>query len=257
VTLSSGMAPRHATTSHGKLKSFLSDHKKSSRREYVLTSRLVSDLTVAAEERGYSLSVYFPAVDSDGFDVILDDGFRVVPIQLKSVVKGGKASKWSVHKSLLRPKWEAADLYGFDMSPNGVGRAGGVILTTVEWSGEAAINVAYAYTDIDVLSAFWLKAIPPNPQAKKLLLGLRRRLQTTSGERIELSRSAFLRAQTPEHLLALMGLQSRFEQPWRLQLQALLSELHPRRAPSAASQPIPRKTRLANIQRYLQELSGK
>jgi hypothetical protein len=48
-----------------KLQAFLSDSHKSSSREYILTTRLVHDLMVAAAERGYDLLVYLPTVDSD------------------------------------------------------------------------------------------------------------------------------------------------------------------------------------------------
>jgi hypothetical protein len=135
-----------------KLRAFLSDSHKSGSREYILTTRLVHDLTVAAAERGYDLLVYLPTVDSDGFDVIVDDRDRLVPIQLKSIVKGGKVSQWKIRRKLIRPEPEFAELYGFESSPNGVGRAGGVILTTVVAAGEAKVDVWYAYTDVDVLS---------------------------------------------------------------------------------------------------------
>lgn len=95
-------------------------------REYLLTTRLVHDLTVAAARRGYDLLVYLPTLDGDGFDVILDDRDRLVPIQLKSVIRGGKAAGWDVRRSLIRPKPEDADLYGFEPSPTGTGRGGAV-----------------------------------------------------------------------------------------------------------------------------------
>jgi hypothetical protein len=138
------------------LQEFLSDPGRSRSREYILTTRLASDLTVAAAARGYNLLVYLPTVDSDGFDVILDDGYRVMPIQLKSVVKKGKASDWSVHRTLLRPKPETCGLYGFELSSAGVGRGGGVILTTVEAVGEATADVAYSYTTLTSCQQFGL-----------------------------------------------------------------------------------------------------
>ncbi|HEX7333008.1 MAG TPA: hypothetical protein VF290_16010 [Pyrinomonadaceae bacterium] len=60
-------------------------------REYLLTTRLVHDLGVAAAALGYDLLVYLPTVDSDGFDVIFRDRDRVVAMQLKLVVAEGKA----------------------------------------------------------------------------------------------------------------------------------------------------------------------
>jgi hypothetical protein len=72
------------------LKTFLSGFRDSRNREYVLATRLVHDLAVAAAGSGYNLLVYLPTVDGDGFDVIFDDRDRLVAIQLKSVVTGGK-----------------------------------------------------------------------------------------------------------------------------------------------------------------------
>lgn len=235
------------------LQTFLSDPGRSKSREYVLTTRLVFDLTVAAAAGGYNLLVYLPTVDCDGVDVIFDDGYRVVPIQLKSIVKGGKASDWSVHRTLLRPKPEATELYGFETSPTG--RGGGVILTTVEAVDEATLDVAYAYTDIDVLSAIWFGILDcPDPQNKRLQQ-LRKELQSDPKGSVDLPRSAFLRARSPQHLLAVMGLTSCFERSWRLDLQSLLAQLHPHRQPTQARQAVSEKAHRENIRKDLLELS--
>jgi hypothetical protein len=52
------------------LETFLAGFERSRSREYVLTTRLVHDVTVAAAASGYDLLVYLPTVDADGFDVI-------------------------------------------------------------------------------------------------------------------------------------------------------------------------------------------
>jgi len=219
--------------SRSHLESFLSDPRKSTCREYLLTTRLVHDLTVAAAERSYDLLVYLPAVDSDGFDVIFDDRDRLVPIQLKSVVLEGKTREWKIRRSLLRPEPEASALYGFESSPNGTGRGGGVILTRVAASGDGTVSVCYSYTDIDVLSAIWLGILPCNERLRKV----RAELETETTGSVMLPRSAFFPAASPEHLLALCGLHSRMDQPWRWQLRNLLRELNlgsPSRAPNDA-----------------------
>jgi hypothetical protein len=54
------MNRRQGTTSTMNLQEFLSDPGRSRSREYILTTRLVSDLTVAAAARGYNLLVYLP-----------------------------------------------------------------------------------------------------------------------------------------------------------------------------------------------------
>ena len=63
------------------LKTFLSAYERSRSREYLLTTRLMHDLGVAAAVSGYDLLVYLPTVDADGFDVIFDDRERLVAMQ--------------------------------------------------------------------------------------------------------------------------------------------------------------------------------
>lgn len=126
------------------LKSFLSAFQRSSSREYLLTTRLVHELGVAAAVSGYDLLVYLPTVDADGFDVIFDDRDRLVAMQLKSMVAGGKAADWKIRRSLLRPRAEDADIFGFKYPRSAAGRGGGVILTTSTAVGEA-IEVVYSY----------------------------------------------------------------------------------------------------------------
>lgn len=235
-----------------KLQMFLSDPGRSSSREYILTTRLIHDLTVAAAERGYDLLVYLPTVDSDGFDVILDDRDRLVPIQLKSIVDGGRARRWKIRRALIRPESEAAALYGFEQSPNGVGRGGGVILTTVAAAGAAKVDVRYAYTDIDVLSAMWLEIIPRTAAQRGRLQRLRTELESEPDGSVALPHSSFLPAPSPEHLLSLCGLLSRLEQPWRLQLRKLLGQVYLQHAPQ-----VPSETLRVNIRRQLQALSSR
>ena len=203
------------------LEEFFGGFKDSRSREYILTTRLVHDLTLASAASGYNLLVYLPTVDADGFDVIFDDRDRLVPTQLKSVAKDGKAASWCIRCSLLRPRMEEADLFGFESSPNGTGRGGGVILTTVEAIGES-IKVEYKYTDIMVLSALWAGIIRrPRPQQDRLLR-LRKDLESQAAGSVELPRSAFVPAATPAKLLVIMGLHSRIQSHWRLHMSRLL-----------------------------------
>src|SRR2546422_277113 len=109
------------------LASFLRAEKNSKPREFLLTSRVIHDLMVAAAARGYDLLVYAPTVDSDGFDLILDDRDRLLPLQLKSVISGGKTSEWAIHRKLLRPELHEIEWFGFEPSQCGEGRGGGVL----------------------------------------------------------------------------------------------------------------------------------
>jgi hypothetical protein len=203
------------------LETFLSGFERSRSREYVLTTRLVHDLTVAAAGSGYDLLVYLPTVDADGFDVVFDDRDRLVPIQLKSMVARGQADGWKIRRSLLRPAPEEVDLFGFEPSPRGAGRGGGVILSTVR-AADDHVEVVYAYTDIAILSTIWAGIVArPRPQLQRLLR-LRRELEADATGSVEVPRSAFLSVSTPTALLALMGLHSRVPSTWRLHLWSLL-----------------------------------
>ena len=71
------------------LASFLRAERNSKPREFLLTSRVIHDLMVAAAARNYNLLVYVQTVDSDGFDLILDDRDRFLPLQLKSEGRRG------------------------------------------------------------------------------------------------------------------------------------------------------------------------
>jgi len=200
---------------------FLGGFQDSRNREYVLTTRLVHDLSVAAAASGYSLLVYLPTVDADGFDVIFDDRDRLVAIQLKSVVAGGRTADWKIRRSLLRPRPEEAAYLGFESSPSGTGRGGGVILTTAAAVGDS-VEVRYSYTDIMVLSVLWSGIISrPQPQQDRLRR-LRKDLESEVTGSVALPRSSFVPAATPAKLLSLMGLHSHVQSSWRLQLSYLL-----------------------------------
>lgn len=196
------------TMSETSLDKWLRRDANSRSREYLTTARVVHDLLTAAAAANYDLLAYTPTVDRDGFDLILDDRDRLVPLQLKSVIKGGKAQSWSIHRHLLRPERHEVELFGFEPSPSGQGRGGGVLLITLTPS-EAQIDVTYRYTDISVLSALWLGLFRLPKGSVQTLQRLRVALEAEPAGAIALPRSAFLTARTPEHLLTLAGLQSR------------------------------------------------
>jgi hypothetical protein len=218
-----------------RLQKFLAGSDRSRSREYVLTTKLVHDLSVAAVSSGYDLLVYLPTVDADGFDVVFDDRDRLVAIQLKSVVGGGKAAGWDIRRSLLRPQPEETEVFGFAPSPTGSGRGGGVILITADAVG-GAIRVRYSYTDIVVLSVLWEDIVSkPEPQRARLKK-LRQELEADTSGSVRVPRSAFFSAATPQQLLALAGLHSSVDNSWRFQTITLLKHLHlqrPLRCPEA------------------------
>ena len=195
------------------LESFLRAERNSKSREFLLTSRVVHDLMVAAAARNYDLLVYTPTVDSDGFDLILDDRDRFLPLQLKSVISGGKAAHWSIHRKLLRPEIHEIEWFGFEPSPCGEGRGGGVLLIEVK-PKESTTDVIYRYTDLRILTALWFGLIKISSPSEKRLERLRHELAAEPSGKVKVPRSAFLTVKSPEHLLALAGLHSRHSTSW-------------------------------------------
>jgi hypothetical protein len=199
----------------------MSNPARSRHREYLITTQFIKDMVLAAGHAGYDLLVYLPTVDSDGFDVILDDRHRLVPLQLKSAVQGGKTASWSVHKTLLWPDVDDANLYGLNPDWSQHGRSGGVVLVRAGLQDEQ-LTPRYAYTDIDVLAAMWYEVWPlPVPQRKRVDR-LQKELSDESTLKVDLPRSAFLPVATADHLLALAGLTSNIEDGWRSSLRSAL-----------------------------------
>ena len=194
---------------------------RSCHREYLLTTRFISDVVLAAGHAGYDLLIYLPTVDSDGFDIILDDRHRLVPLQLKSAVAGGKAAFWSVHKTLLWPDVDDADLYGLDQNWSQHGRSGGVVLVRAAVR-DGELTPHYAYTDINVLAALWYEVWPLPVAQRKGIDRLQAELSDDSKLKIDLPRSAFLPVATTDHLLALAGLTANVEDDWRSSLRTAL-----------------------------------
>ena len=202
------------------LASFLRAAKNSRPREFLLTNRVIYDLMVAAAARNNHLIVYTPTVDSDGFDLILDDRDRLLPLQLKSVIRGGKASHWAIHRKLLRPELHRIEWFGFEPSPCGEGRGGGVLLTELK-PDEDTIDITYRYTDLHILTALWLNLIEVSSPSQQRLQRLRQELTAQPGGKVYVPRSAFVTARSPEHLLGLAGLHSRHNSTWPNLLYAL------------------------------------
>jgi len=195
-------------TEPSSLHSFLQAEANSRAREFMLTSRVAHDLMIAAATRNYALLAYYPTVDSDGFDLIVDDRDRTCMLQLKSFLAGGKATRWAIHRKLLRPTLLEIEWFGFEPSATGEGRGGGVLLIEAEVK-DSTVWLKYRYTDICILTAFWMGLIPLQGNSIKTINALRNRLAAEPGGSVDLPKTAFLEARSPEHLLALMGLHSR------------------------------------------------
>jgi hypothetical protein len=231
------------------LTSFLRAEKNSRPREFLLTCRVIHDLMVAAATRNYDLLVYTPTVDSDGFDIILDDRDRFLPLQIKSVMTGGRTAQWAIHRKLLRPEIHEIEWFGFEPSSCGEGRGGGVLLVEVT-PHEYTMDVTYLYTDLRILTAYCLDLISISAASKKRLSMLRSELAAASGGKVNVPRSAFLKARSPEHLLALAGLHSRYTNSWPHLLYELARHRYERRRLHASE-----KTVRAMVQKDLEALA--
>lgn len=197
-------------------------------RESLVNNKMFFDLKLEAAKMGYFLNVYFPEVDKDGFDIILDDQDHLIKIQVKTVMKKATTSEWSIHKALLRPLWRGAEKLGFPCDPNGIGYEGGVIL--IEIDAQEEFKLTYYYTDIIILFGIKEKVInlksPPNEKTMDKLFS---NLANFSGlhsssshevesetNRVSVTKNMFIRAKDPAGLLALMGLATpTYNSAWR------------------------------------------
>lgn len=197
------------------LRDFMASPCHSLSREAILMHRLIYDVQVAAAARGYFLEIYHGEVDQAGFDIILDDQDQMKKLQVKTVMAHSKTSLWSIHKSILRPSSQLAERIDFEPSPEGAGSQGGVVLMEFACHGPS-IDVDYYFTDVFILKAFDVGIIsrsqPPRMSTVKKVYN---QLQEgTSHEKIKIRKSAFLKAKSPHHLLALAGFHSNCNTMW-------------------------------------------
>ena len=214
------------------LREYLAQDDNTHAREELLNHRLEYDLKLAAacrgannpgepEARGYHLLSYYSDVDHDGFDLILDDRDLLRKYQVKSRVLPGGKPGWPVLKSVLRPLPWVSEALGFEPGgPAAEGTQGGVILIDVTTPTDDTLEVAYHFTDVFVVQAIALGALPGKAAntvgaAKNLLAEL---AEGPSHDKVGVAAGLFVRAQTPGHLLALAGFHCRINVNWRAHL---------------------------------------
>jgi hypothetical protein len=138
-----------------------------------------------------------------------------------------KKHNWQIHKSIIRPSHETCRNFRYDISPSHLGVQGGVILIMVDPKSDG-VEIEYHYTDIFVIKALELGLIRKNPD-----LSPKRKRDTlktfydnlfvgVSTDEILMPISFFVKAKSPEHLLALMGLHSRHDSTWMHNLTPIL-----------------------------------
>ncbi len=197
------------------LADYLNEDGNTHAKEEMLNHRLQYDLKLAAAVRGYHLLSYYSNVDHDGFDAILDDRDLLKKCQVKTRMTPGGAATWPIRKHLLRPNLRTYEMFGYEAGPAGEGVQGGIIL--MELTPQAAsIDLTYYYTDIYVIKAVGLGIIPRHGNVRNAANNLLEHLaEGPSSETVNVTQLQFLKAETPEHLLALAGFHSRFENNWR------------------------------------------
>lgn len=210
------------------LHEFLKEPTNLHAREELFNYRLLFDLKTAAAAHGYHLLTYYSDVDHDRFDVIFDDRDLLRKVQLKTAVKESTQS-WEIHQGILRPTLFDWEELGFCIlgpiaeCPAGVG--GGVVLMEYEVKG-SAIEVIYSFTDIFVISAISLGLLKRPGTTKAAADALRAKLSKKgpSTDKLGVAKGLFVRAETPAHLLAVLGLRSPHSKSWQSGVKALASE---------------------------------
>jgi hypothetical protein len=190
------------------IKRFLEAPENSHAREDILNNRLLWDLKLSAANREYHLLHYFPTVDHDGFDVVLDDRDTQLKIQLKTKSNESSTTQWSIQKGLLRPRQEHLESFGFSAEPIW-GHEGGVIVIVYTYAGDQIANVNYLYTDIYLIYLLSNGKLKQNRQIESASKRVMNQLATGgSHDNVELTQGMFLSLANASDLLSLAGLHS-------------------------------------------------
>lgn len=191
------------------LDDFLNTPANMHAREAILMHRFFYEVKLSAARNGYYLNTYFDDVDHDGFDVIFDDQDRIKKIQVKTVNANSKTTQWKIHKKILKPSIHNIDNLAFESSVNGEGTEGGVVLIEFEDS-DNGLNVTYYYTDVFVLMAFDCDIIKHSRKNKITAVDncIQKLIQGSNSELLPVPKSAFLKCNDVDSLLALMGIHS-------------------------------------------------
>lgn len=194
------------------MNNFLLDPLNSRSREHMFTCRIQYDLMEAAARGGYALRTYLPSVDRDGFDIIFDDRKTLIPTQLKT--NASKTNNWKISRKFFRPTLENMPAYRLQSPAYGEGFGGGVIIIAIENINDS-IKIEYSYCDFLILHLFHYKILDSSPKNSRSIENtIYSTIADTDGN-FSLPRIAFIPAKTPQHLLSLMGLQSKINNFWR------------------------------------------
>lgn len=189
---------------------YLQNPQNSHAREAILKHKFIFDLSVSAAKRNYYLTNYESDIDNEGVDIVITDNELMRPIQLKSIYNDAKATKWKLHKRLLRPTFYEIESLGFSPETTSEGVGGAFILQCIDDSS-GNVEVSYMYVDIFTLIAFHQKVIKKaknSPKQETIDNFMSNLFSGKRSDRIEIPKSLLLTAKTPDHLLSLLSLHS-------------------------------------------------
>lgn len=200
------------------LEEYLKKDKNSVFREKLVNYKIFYEIKLAAARNKSDINIYIPEIDRDGYDLLLHDKDKIKPFQLKSKIYNSKTSNWLLQKQLLRPFSINVNLLDYEASSiSDEGFEGGLILINIKISKEKIEDLNYYYTDCFIISALEKELIKfKNKNTQKSTFQIIKELKKGNRyEKIKITKSIMVEVETVEHLLALSGISSIFQNNWQ------------------------------------------
>lgn len=189
------------------LKNYLKPPEHSLIREALVNHRLSYDLKLAAAYQSYNLIVTRPDIDLSGFDLVFDDGTTDRKVQIKTVFSDSKTRTWDIRKLLISPTPNHLRKLGCTTIPPWIGLEGGFVLATVgvdRTGKELCVSYSYSSFYTIAMAELEIQVADKNEIAKDTI----RELMTIGDDKVPIKKRLLVSAESPMHLLALMGLRS-------------------------------------------------
>lgn len=208
---------------------FLNDSRNSVVREKMANYRFFYEVKLSAARCCQDIQISLPEIDKEGYDVVLDDEDQIRVFQIRTTLSQSSTSRWKVQKQLLRPDFHNAEMLQFELSPEGVGHQGAIVLIEIEATEHAITSFNYYYCDIYTLKAFEYGLISKRSySSNQSVLNVIKKLQRGNRyEKVELPQSAFLKVSDIDKLLALANLSSKADNHWRGSFQCYIKNQQP------------------------------
>ena len=178
--------------------------KNTLEREDILNQKLIFDLKEACARNFFHLKIFKADVDTDGFDVMIDDNDQMmIKCQIKSRFNA-TTSTFPIHKIMLRPNHYIVGKLGFDYSVCPPDNRGVILIDGYIENDNIAVK--YSYLDCFLLRAMALGIFKLNSQsknsAKKLINSVN---NGRPNQEIKVLQSLFFPVSDIQGLLSLMG----------------------------------------------------